>query len=528
MKKLLLLNPFNSGMSDYLKKEHNKESPSIKYGLLSIGTYVKYKSEGQVDVKIIDYMSNEFNGFLIENYEKHLEKTIKEFAPDYIGVSGMFNFLLESVSFLGKTCKKYSNAQVFAGGPCAMTYAKELLENEYFDAVSCFEGEIPILRLCMSDNTQEEFENGISWQTKGKLKRNYLPRPEYICDLDEIPTLDFSLLNNLSQYMGAGTISDRVENKYVSLPIHTSRGCPFNCVFCASHFVHGKKMRMMSAERVIADVTEYVKKYNIDHLEICDDQFLIDQERAKKILKGLAPLNLEVTTESGVSIFAINEEIAVLMKRAGINTTSLALESGCEYTLRKIIDKPVELKNVKEAVACLKRNGVKVHLLIVIGFPGENKQLREESMDFLRNINVDWFSVLCATPIKGSRLHDICVENNYIDEATIMRDGYHKSIINTEDFTADEITEEAYLMNLELNFVNNYNLKSCNYETAFSYFSYVAQKFPFHAFAHYYLAKAMMGLKYSKEEIEKEEAKFKEIISKDEKWYGYAKYFNLI
>ncbi len=529
MKRILFINPFNVGMSDYMKTKHNKEDVAIRYGILSIASYIKQNLKEYIEIKIIDYTTKEFEEYTYEKYFQHLKNFILEYKPDFIGLSAMFNFLLEIIMEIANSCKSIDEKiLVFAGGPCAMAYAEKMLKNSNIDSICFFEGEIPILELCKSKDAFFEIEKGMSWLTLDKLNKGYQPQPLMIEDLDEIPTLKFNLLEDLEQYMNVNNIYNLKGIAYKSLPIHTSRGCPFNCIFCASHFVHGKKMRMMSAERVISDVRHMVEKYGITHLEICDDQFLINIERAKKILSGLAEFNLEVSVPSGVSAFIIDEEIARLMKSAGMNTISLAIESGCEYIIKNIIDKPINLNKISQILEHLKNNDMKVHAFVVLGFPGELDSHRKESVEFLKKSSFDWFSVVCATPLKGSRLYDICLENKYIEEKYESKDGFYKSAITTEDFTAEEISEVVYYTNLELNFVNNYNLRVGNYEEAFEYFNYVATKFPFHAFAHYYIAKALEGMGKVTELVNKEYEKFFEIVKNDKEWKKYAEHFNLI
>lgn len=525
MKKILFLIPPNDGMSEYMTT-HHKNLPAIHYGILSIASYVKDKLEDAVDVRILNYNTIQFHDFTGEDYLTHLEREIIEFKPDFIGISGMFNFLVDIVDLLIRTIKgKFPECLVFCGGPCGMAYAGKFLLESGADAISNYEGEIPILRLLSEDNPWEEFKTGKSWLTVEKLNENFQPEPEYLVDLDEIPPLHFDLLGDLKQYTEVSSIMDLEEKQYLSLPIHTTRGCPFNCVFCASSYVHGKRVRRMSPERVISDVKRMVEEYHINRLEICDDQFLInDQNRVKQILRGLSEFGVDMTASSGLSIIGIDDEVAYLLKKAGMHAVSLALESGSEYILKKIIDKPVVLPTVKSVVSKLKQNGILVHAFIVIGFPGEKEEHRQESLKFLETSGIDWYSVVCATPIKGSRLYDLCVEKHYIEEDVRAESGFYCSVIKTEDFSPEEITKKAYLLNLHLNFIHNHNYESGNYEIAYKYFRYVTNKFPFHATAFYMLAKTERKLGMPEWKCHMEE--FAE-LSKTGEWREYAEYFCL-
>jgi len=528
MKKLLLINPYYKDMSETYKKSHNKEQKNIKYGLLSIASYVQAYMKDEIEVKLLDCDSRKFDDFSIEECKEYIRNYIRDFSPEIIGISSMFNFLLDSTIELLNLCKdEKPEAFVFAGGPCAMAYAKKILEESNCDAISFYEGEKPILELCKKDDYIKAAEEGKAWQTLKKVQQGFTPVPDEIEDLDEIPAIKFHLLDDLEQYMCEASLNNIEHVEYRSLPIYTSRGCPFNCVFCASHFVHGKKMRKMSADRVIADVKQMVEQYGINHLLIGDDQFLLDLERAKKILRGIAPLNLKVDSQCGLSTFLLDEELAELLKNAGFEVVALPVESGSEYTLKHIIDKPVDLGKVEDMVKSLRDQDLRVHASIVMGLPGETADYREESRAFLRKAAFDWYNIFCATPLKGSRLYDICIEKGYLEENFETKEGFHKSYLSTEDFTADEITREVYLTNLELNFVNNYNMRSGNYEIARGYFEYVVSKFDFHAIAHYCLAQCHKALG-NEEAARVEYNKFRDIIEKDMEWKGYAEHFGLM
>ena len=107
-------------------------------------------------------------------------------------------------------------------------------------------------------------------------------------------------------------------------------------------------------------------------------------------------------------------------------------------------------------------------------------------------------------------------------------DGYSASNINTPDFTSEEITKKAYLMNLELNFVHNNRLAHGDHRTAALYFEHVVNKYPEHAFAHYFLAKCLSYKTSGTKKARYHSNKFQKILQSSVEWRYYATYFNLI
>lgn len=525
MAKLLFIVPSNDGMGDYAKKMR-KTNATIPYGVLSITTFIKCNAKKNHEIRILDLNAEEFD----ENTspDSMIEDSLISFAPDFVGISAAYNFLFSSIIDISRIVKRVlPQAFLFAGGACTTSFYKELLlDNGELDAICFSEGETPILQLLEGPDFQEVVDRKDSFITRTKLQGSFVPKPDFIDDLDEIPLVDFNLLD-MSKY-GIHRHSyrpDKTEND-ICLPIHTTRGCPFNCVFCIASSLHGKKVRKMSVERVIRDVQIMKEEYGMNVLSIEDDQFLIDRDRTLKILKGLAEEHISIRAESGLTISYVDEEIAEWLKKAGMEVVYLAIESGSDYVLKEIIDKPINIQDVKTAVKNCRKQDIIIHCFLVIGFPGERESDRQETIDMIIELGIDWSYITCATPVRGSRLYDICLDKGYIDANSLNENAYYVSIINTPEFTSDEITRRAYLMNLELNFMNNHRMKIGDYHLAIGYFSDILSKYPDHAFAQYFAAKAhreigeMEKYRYHRNEYCK-------IVNQSREWADYARHFHL-
>jgi anaerobic magnesium-protoporphyrin IX monomethyl ester cyclase len=529
VKENVVYNTANFGDGRNSKKMRVQNS-TIPYGVLSIATYINAYSKTNAKIKILDLNVVPYNGYSKEQLLQSTAEEIKRFAPDIIGISAMYNHMYGYVTMLSGIIKDVNrNIVVVAGGCCIMAYYDKLLsECEALDAICYSEGEIPILDLLEACDVRETLERHPAWLTRKGLKNGKQPRAVFVDNLDDIPPIDFDLIN-INLY-GTHRSSFRPEKKEreICLPITTTRGCPYNCVFCIAGALHGKKVRKMSAKRVVSDVQGLISKYGINVLSIEDDQFLIDRERSKQILEGLSELNISLIADSGFTVTLLDDEIARLLKRAGLQTATLAIESGSNYILHEIIDKPLKLENVPPVVESIRNSGLYCHSFLVVGFPGEKEHHRQETIDFIKRVGIDWCYITCATPVKGSRLYDICIENGYINKENFTENAYYASCINTPDFTAEYITKRAYLMNLELNFVNNYRLRIGDYKTASMYMDHVLSKYPGHAFAHYYMSKAYEGLKEDCIKVQYHKQRFDEIIEESDEWKEYAQYFQLI
>ncbi|MBA3036018.1 MAG: tetratricopeptide repeat protein [Desulfobacterium sp.] len=99
-------------------------------------------------------------------------------------------------------------------------------------------------------------------------------------------------------------------------------------------------------------------------------------------------------------------------------------------------------------------------------------------------------------------------------------------VINTPEYSPEYVTRKSYLMNLEVNFVNNYRMKHGEYKIASACFKDLIARYPDHAFAYYYLAQALYGLK---ETTQAKQAMHKmlEITENDSVWKEYFNFFKI-
>lgn len=483
------------------------------YGVLSLGTYLKKYSN--TVIKIIDL-----------NMEVDLKKELKAFKPDMVGISIMFDNSYSHISGIAETIKAFNNdTLVLVGGAAATASYKEIIEEQKnVDAVCLSEGEIPLLELVRANNKKEFLNNHCSWVTKNSTNK----KVQYtkLNNLDDVVNLDYSMID-VSKYEARESFSPFKcsADKKSQFFIITSRGCPFKCSFCMRSADSDRSMRYASIAKIIEHVRFLIKEYGMNVLTIYDDQLLFNKDRAKLLFKELAQFKIRVECPNGLSLAYIDDEMAQLMKNAGMDTLYLAIESGSPYVLNKLIHKPLNVKIIKSTIDILKKYNFWLQGYFVVGFPGETDGHRQETLDIINSTNLDWSGFSLAFPSKGSLLHKICIENNYIDKNIhFSQNNTNKFIINTLDYSAEYITKTAYLMNLNVNFVNNNRMKIGEYETAINCFAEVLKRYRNHAFAHYYIGKCLKALGREYKECM---LKVKRIIKKDAVWLEYFALFNI-
>lgn len=533
MRRLLFLIPPYFNVKDYLNNlEISALLPAytIPYGLLSMCSFLHKNVTGEIIVEILDLniaATTILNGgaaYSDSYFREIVMGKVASFQPHIVGISALFDTSYDDLLSVAKFVRDGdAEVLILAGGGLPTNLHKQLLtESDSLDAICYGEGEIPMADLLNADDYEKLIFSHPSWGNRETVLAGKELGNTFVQDLDKIPVFDYTLIN-LDNYNARSSdkhhSGDDVKRE---MSIHTSRGCPFNCVFCANGKLHGKKVRFMSVAKVVQEVARMKNDFGATVLLIEDDNFLADKKRAKKILQNLAEFGLRIEFPNGLAVYGIDCEVGSLFKSAGVSVVSLAIESGSNYVLKNIIDKPLRVEMINEKVEILRNNGILVHAFIVIGLPGEMDRHRQETIDMLKDVGVDWVHIAIAIPIVGSRLYDICIENNYLVSNDFKNHTISHANIRAPGVDPCKIEEIAYEMNLLVNFVYNYNMSHGNPDRASQYFKKVSSKYPKHAFAHYYLAKAYEGMNCASELIEKHLSIYSACVDNDDKWRRYA------
>ncbi len=514
--------------SKEINSNNTRSVLAFPYGLLSIASYVKANAKGEPDINILDlnlYAESE----MPEVIQQHLDKL----QPDIVGMSMMFDFSYRHLNWVSKQIKKHNSRILIVIGGSAATVSWNMIlhDQEYVDALCYTEGEYTMCRLVDSENASETLVNDPAWVTKKSLTEERIPQPRYVENLNEVINIDYSFVNTKlygmkEAFSPFSSIRNSIDVRQFFLV--TSRGCPFKCVFCAEPSFHGKRMRYADVDVVIKHVKYLVENYGMNVLTLYDDQILLNRSRAKELFRRLAEFKIRVETPNGLSVAFIDEEMAMLMRGAGIDTVPLAIESGSSRMLHDVIHKPLRLDQVKPVVSYLRHNNIFVQGYFIVGLPGEREEDRDETVRFIKEVGLDWSGFNLATPLRGSELYRICKENGYIDSKYGIGDlGMHDYAIKAPGLDPEYIMRKRYLMNLDVNFVNNYRMKVADYKMARLCFEDVIARYENHAFAYYYLAKALQALNEDPQKVKQTLDRVYEIISKDNVWQEYFDYFRI-
>ncbi len=290
---------------------------------------------------------------------------------------------------------------VVMGGPHPGYVDEEMLSTKRVDFIVRGEGEITFSELVASlqgkDSALHSVQ-GISFLSKGEVVRTP-PRP-FIENLDSLP-LPARHLIPMEQYQRT-----RLGGRPIT-PLITSRGCPYQCAFCASSHFWGTKMRMRSVESVLKEIEEIYYRYHFNAVAFVDDTFNISPKRVMEVCRGIIDRKLDLWwwCLSRADLLLRNEAMVKEMVKAGAKSVFIGVESYNPRTLEEL-KKGIDVQNTVQAVEMLKRNGLEIHASYILGGLHDDARTIRETIRFAKRLdtNVAQFSIL--TPYPGTAIYE--------------------------------------------------------------------------------------------------------------------------
>jgi radical SAM superfamily enzyme YgiQ (UPF0313 family) len=378
-------------------------TPAPPMGLLYIGTVLKKAGH---QVKVID----SFPSFHQDNL-----KTVNDFNPDIIGLSVLTTGYRLASHYTGLLKEQNPNAKICWGGVHPSALPKEVLLTHDLDFVVIGEGESTMLEVCENLNSSKGLGdiNGLIYISDGNVVKNE-PR-QMIDDLDTLPIPDRSLLESppFSWYLSPPGIIRGSFLKGVTT-FYTSRGCPYECIFCCSHLTCGRKFRQRSIPKVMEEIHYLVKDHGVKGLYFNDDTFGIDKEWTLKFCSALKQSGLDMVWGCQTRANVASKELFTAMKDAGCIQVDIGAESGSDKIL-STLKKGITKHDIKNAFKVANMAGLKTFATFILGNPGETIDDINETERLSKEIDAS-VSFLILVPYPGSSLFEMAKSNNWFKD----------------------------------------------------------------------------------------------------------------
>ena len=426
--------------------------------------YVAALLEKQHEVHIIDSANEGWKNFeQIDETKcrqgltnKDLAARIKQLSPDVVGVTVSFSGWWKTAYEVCSIVKSHDKDVVTVlNGLHPSARPVECLEQPFIDFVVRGEPEYTTLELIQAlDQESKDFKKirGIGYKENGKTVITE-PRPP-IEDLDALPFPARHLLPMDVYFSAVKETAKRGEISKHWTTLTTSRGCPYNCVFCSIHTVMSRKWRARSPQNVIGELEQVVDAYGIKQVDFVDENMTLDKKRMETICDLMVERGLDIQwfTPNGVRADTLDENLLRKMKASGCKKIRVAPESGVQRVVDNIVKKNLDLRAVEKAVSLSKKVGIKVGCFFVVGLIGETKEDIEQTIVFaqkLKRLGADSFYFSYAMPVYGTELYEQAKQGGFLrdcfsDDALAEA----KPLIETPELSAEELVKLCARANL--------------------------------------------------------------------------------
>lgn len=425
--KILVINPPGPDDSFYLREGRCMHKTDVwtsilpPISLVLIGTLLK---NCDLNVMVIDSAAENLNFSEIEqiiNHEKFDLVFINTGTPTI------------STDLYVATLAKSANPSAIT---CAFGIHVSALPEETFninpslDIIIRGEPEISAreIALALLNSTNLVNIKGISFKNSGKIHHN--PERVWIENLDELPIPDWSLVP-YKKYI----IPLRFRPYFY---VVTSRGCPYNCSFCAQHIYYGRNVRLRSPEKIVEEIKFLLKRYGVIDFMFWADTFTIDRNHTIELCQKIIKENLKIYWTTTTRVDLVDEEILRLMKKAGCWLIVHGIESG---TGRRLNDmrKNITIEQIIRTIEIEKKVGLKVIGHFIIGYPDETEEDINRTIDFSTSLPLDFAQFYFATPFPGSELYELCKSKNILESSDWKLYEQDRVVIKNQFLTTERL-----------------------------------------------------------------------------------------
>lgn len=417
---------------------------TIPLGLMSIAAYVRSKG---FSVEI-----------LVDNYWGLKKKLVRfDLRQTVVGFSATTDVIEEAIE-LCDWMKTSLSPEIYCiiGGIHATVMPQETLAGSKFDCLVQGEGEASVLEILEQffDGSNRPYGIAGTWERGAAGEILKRPSRPMLPNLDDLPFPAFDLVDFNLWKGGIRTGGVHCKNVAVLL---TSRGCPYQCVFCGSKSMWARKIRTHSIPYCLELMEELIGRYQLDGFSFLDDELVTDKKRILALCAEIRRrgLHRQIRWEAHSTATSANEEVFRAMKEAGCVNVRIGLESGSEKILKFLKKGQATIQKNYLAVKAARNAGLSVFGSFILGSPEETLDDVLDTINFIKDVGLNSCAVFVAVPYPGTELFTTCREKGYLRPGLryqdyVMEGPSASAIIRNDTFSSEQLDAIQKFINIQV------------------------------------------------------------------------------
>jgi radical SAM superfamily enzyme YgiQ (UPF0313 family) len=366
---------------------------------------------------------------------------LSEERPDFIGFSTTTSSFLDGIRLATKAKEVLPSVQVVFGGVHISAVREQLLRDyPFIDYGVVGEGEETLQALIEANGDGLHGIAGLIFRDQGTVLFNGFRKN--LLDMDSLP---FPAYEKLQGFPDSYCLPIFSYPKAPNTTVITSRGCPYTCSYC-DRSVFQRTYRYNSPQYMMEYLTYLQQRFNIKHVNIYDDTFTLHRQRVMEFCELKIKSGLKMTFNCAARTEQLDAGMLAALKKAGCWMISLGIETGDPELLKKhrsyLPNKEMSnpLENIRETVHLIKKTGIRVKGLFMLGLPGETEESIKKSMEYVYSLPLDEFNLSKLTPFPGAPMYSTIHEHGAFDENWGMMNAANFTFVPT-GFTQEQLEE---------------------------------------------------------------------------------------
>jgi radical SAM superfamily enzyme YgiQ (UPF0313 family) len=337
-----------------------------------------------------------------------LRESFYRLHPQVVGITALTTNIKQAWSIAEKVKRFAPQTTVVLGGVHPTLHPRETLSNESVDYVVHGEGEETFVALLrhLEDPWRLAHIAGLAFRQGGEILSTGKRPPIRV--LDQLPLPAYELLD-MDRYATPQSASRKIAVMF------TSRGCPFKCIFCDAHTVHGRGYRCHSPERVIEEIVHLRHLFGTREIFFKDSEFTLNKDRVARICGLILEKTIPIRWNCNARVGSLDLSLLKKMKAAGCRLIQYGVESG-DQSILDTLQKGITTQQIEATFQATRQAGILTVANCMVGNPGETRASVDKTLALVKKIRADYINVNFIHPFPGTALYSLARNKNWLPD----------------------------------------------------------------------------------------------------------------